>query len=135
MGARRNTRQRQLVLDVVRSRRDHPDVEQIYEAARARDEHVSRATVYRNLHLLADEGAILSIKADGREHFDLRADCHPHIVCTECGSVADIYLDFDDGLDELARATSDWVVSSHAVVFEGVCPACQRAQAPGRDGL
>ncbi|MGN0077024.1 MAG: transcriptional repressor, partial [Parafannyhessea sp.] len=72
--ARRNTRQRQMVLDEVRSRCDHPTAEQIYEAVRARDPRVSQATVYRNLHLLAQEGQILSIKAPGVEHFDLRRD-------------------------------------------------------------
>ena len=48
----RNTRQRQLVLDVVRGRRDHPTAEQIYQSVREQDAHVSRGTVYRNLNLL-----------------------------------------------------------------------------------
>ncbi len=133
MPDRRNTRQRRLVLDAVRARRDHPDAAQVYESVRRHDAHVSRATVYRNLHLLAQEGAILSIKTAGREHFDLRADCHPHIVCTRCGRVEDICLDCDDaGLDAHARAASEWTVLSHAVVFEGVCPACARADGPSR---
>ena len=33
----RNTRQRQLVLDVVRGRRDHPTAEQIYQSVREDD--------------------------------------------------------------------------------------------------
>jgi Fe2+ or Zn2+ uptake regulation protein len=65
MTERRNTRQRQLVLEEVRSRHDHPTAEQIFDEVHKVDEHLSRATVYRNLHLLADEGIILSIKAPG----------------------------------------------------------------------
>ena len=54
MKQQRNTRQRQLVLDVVRGRRDHPTAEQIYQSVREQDAHVSRGTVYRNLNLLCD---------------------------------------------------------------------------------
>ena len=49
MKQQRNTRQRQLVLDAVRSRRDHPTAEQIYQSVHQVDAHVSRGTVYRNL--------------------------------------------------------------------------------------
>ena len=50
MKQQRNTRQRQLVLDAVRSRQDHPTAEQIYQSVRERDAHVSRGPVYRNLN-------------------------------------------------------------------------------------
>lgn len=36
MKQQRNTRQRQLVLDAVRSRQDHPTAEQIYQSVRER---------------------------------------------------------------------------------------------------
>ncbi|MBD9196384.1 MAG: transcriptional repressor, partial [Clostridiales bacterium] len=37
MKQQRNTRQRQLVLDAVRSRRDHPTADQIYQSVHAVD--------------------------------------------------------------------------------------------------
>ena len=60
MKQQRNTRQRQLVLDVVRGRRDHPTAEQIYQSVREQDAHVSRGTVYRNLNLLCEQPGDLS---------------------------------------------------------------------------
>ena len=68
--ARRNTRQRQLVLDAVRARCDHPTAEDIYQDVRAIDGKVSRGTVYRNLNLLTETGAITTVKASG--HHALR---------------------------------------------------------------
>lgn len=62
---RRNTRQRQLVLDAVRVRCDHPTAEDVYRDVHAIDEHVSRGTVYRNLNLLAETGVITTVKAPG----------------------------------------------------------------------
>lgn len=61
MKQQRNTRQRQLVLDVVRGRRDHPTAEQIYQSVREQDAHVSRGTVYRNLNLLCDNREIYRV--------------------------------------------------------------------------
>ena len=128
MADRRNTRQRQLVLDAVRSRCDHPTADQVYQVVRAQDCHVSRATVYRNLHLLADTGDILSIKVPGGERFDLRADAHPHIICSSCGRVADVPFErggaYEDTLDERASLATSWQVSTHSLVFTGLCPHC-----------
>ena len=128
MADRRNTRQRQLVLDAVRSRCDHPTADQVYQVVRAQDCHVSRATVYRNLHLLADAGDILSIKVPGGERFDLRADAHPHIICSSCGRVADVPFErggaYEDTLDERASLATSWQVSTHSLVFTGLCPHC-----------
>lgn len=128
MADRRNTRQRQLVLDAVRSRCDHPTADQVYQVVRAQDCHVSRATVYRNLHLLADTGDILSIKVPGGERFDLRADAHPHIICSSCGRVADVPFErggaYEDTLDERASLATSWQVSTHSLVFTGLCDHC-----------
>ena len=71
---RRNTRQRQLVLDAVRARCDHPTAEDVYRDVHAIDEHVSRGTVYRNLNLLAETGVITTVKAPGAMRFDRRCD-------------------------------------------------------------
>lgn len=89
---------------------------------------MSRATVYRNLHLLADTGDILSIKVPGGERFDLRADAHPHIICSSCGRVADVPFErggaYEDTLDERASLATSWQVSTHSLVFTGLCPHC-----------
>ena len=71
MKQQRNTRQRQLVLDVVRGRRDHPTAEQIYQSVREQDAHVSRGTVYRNLNLLCDNREIYRVVMSNSDRFDL----------------------------------------------------------------
>ena len=87
MKQQRNTRQRQLVLDVVRGRRDHPTAEQIYQSVREQDAHISRGTVYRNLNLLCDNREIYRVVMSSSDRFDLRTDPHYHIHCLVCDSV------------------------------------------------
>lgn len=122
---RRNTRQRQLVLDAVRSRCDHPTADDIFMSVRAQDDHISRGTVYRNLNLLAQEGEIRSIHLRGGDRFDLRRDRHAHVVCRSCGSVADVPLPYEELMDERLAAQTGYVLVEHATTFEGLCPACQ----------
>lgn len=129
MVQRRNTRQRQLVLDAVRHLDDHPTADEIYGYVRKYDEHVSRATVYRNLNFLASTGAILDVRVPGGDRFDHRTDCHPHLVCTECGSVVDAPYDFvqrPDSADAQVAQSSGYTDVMHYSVFMGICPACQQ---------
>lgn len=129
---RRNTKQRQLVLDAVRSRRDHPTADEIYLAVREQDDHISRGTVYRNLNLLAGEGEIQAVHVKGGDRFDLRRDRHPHIVCRECGRVVDAPIPYDDELDDALATETGYALTSHVTTFMGLCPECQArdAQAP-----
>ncbi|MFR9006535.1 MAG: transcriptional repressor [Collinsella aerofaciens] len=120
---RRNTRQRQLVLDAVRSRCDHPTAEDIYLQVRETDERVSRGTVYRNLNLLTEAGVITTVRPRAPP-LDWRCDGHgrglPLLRCRRrrrCPAMTG---------STSARAR-DGVFGRRAQPIRGTCPACQRA--------
>lgn len=120
----RNTRQRQLVLDAVRARCDHPSADAIYLDVRMMDEKISRGTVYRNLNLLAETGEILHVKVPTADRYDARPDLHYHLLCTECCSVCDAPLPYHPELDSEVAAATGFKITRHRTVFEGICPAC-----------
>ena len=122
---RRNTRQRQLVLDAVRARNDHPTAEELFEDVRALDAKISRGTVYRNLNLLEEAGAIATVKTPGAVRFDWRCDGHAHALCRSCGAVVDVMLPYDEALDEAAAHETGFAITGHRLLFEGTCPACR----------
>ncbi|MGI6720731.1 MAG: Fur family transcriptional regulator [Anaerovoracaceae bacterium] len=126
MKKQRNTRQRQLVLDVVLARSDHPTADQVYADARAIDEKISRGTVYRNLHTLAARGDILQVKLPDVDRYEELADRHYHIICTECGAVYDAPIPYDDTLDRRASEISGCDIKRHRTTFEGRCPECKQ---------
>lgn len=121
---RRNTRQRQLVLDAVRSRNDHPTADDIYLAVRELDDRISRGTVYRNLNLLEETGAICSVKAPGGSRFDWKTDGHAHVVCTGCGCIADAALPYDRAADQLVASETGFAEVRHSALFQGICADC-----------
>lgn len=85
------SRQRELILDVVRHSDDHPTADTIYARVRAQDPKVSLGTVYRNLNLLCENGRLLKVPIPGAsDRFDHTLVDHAHAYCTQCGSVTDV---------------------------------------------
>ena len=130
---RRDTKQRRLVLQGVQERRDHPTADTIYEAVRARDSRVSRGTVYRNLHLLSEEGDVYHVRAPGADRFDLRTDPHDHIICIRCKKVVDAPETRLLSLDAEVAAATGYRILCHQTIYEGLCPDCQSADASANE--
>ena len=128
---RRNTRQRQLILEAVRSHCDHPTAEQIYRDVAEQAPTISKGTVYRNLSVLAQEGELTQVEAPDASRFDLRQDRHHHMVCSSCGAVVDAPVAYQEQLDELAAQESGFVVAGHYTIFQGLCPSCAQAAGLG----
>lgn len=126
MKQQRNTRQRQLVLDAVRSRRDHPTADQIYQSVHAVDAHVSRGTVYRNLNLLCDKQEIFRVVMSDCDRFDLRTDPHYHMRCVVCGHVEDVDIPYNQEYDLALAQKTGYQILCHRLVVEGICPDCQK---------
>lgn len=126
MKQQRNTKQRQLVLDAVRARCDHPSADQIYLDVRSKDDRISRGTVYRNLNILAGSGEILHVKVPSADRFDRRLDYHYHLICTSCGKVSDVPMEYHSELDREMEKETGYSVDRHRTVFEGVCPECRK---------
>ena len=127
MVQRRNTKQRKLVLDSVRSLHNHPTADEVYVQAQQFDGHISRGTVYRNLALLAEEGQIFMVKTPGGFRYAFRTDDHAHVICTSCGTVYDFPIDVDrlQELDAQVEAVTGFSKVEHSVVFSGLCDSCR----------
>lgn len=128
MRQQRNSKQRQLVLDAVQTRCDHPTADQIYLDVRAKDDKISRGTVYRNLGILSEDGQITNVKVFAADRFDSRLDRHYHLVCTGCGKVFDAPMDYCADYDALIAKETGFQISRHRMIFEGLCPECVKRE-------
>ncbi len=121
----RNTRQRQLVLEAVRARVDHPSADEIYLDVRRKDARISRGTVYRNLNILAGSGEITRVETPSADRYDLRSEPHCHLYCLSCGAVVDAPLSYQREDDRRVAEATGFDVRRHQTVFEGLCPVCR----------
>ena len=119
------TRQRALILDIIRSDKCHHTAEEIFSMAKERMPTISRATVYNNLHSLEDEKIIRRISGDGSsDRYDNAFIPHGHLVCIGC----DKMTDFD--LPELDREISERLgepIDSFELKIRYLCPECRAA--------
>ena len=126
--ASRNTAQRAYVLEAVHALHTHPTSADIYEYVHETHPNVSRATVYRNLNLLAARGEVLRVEVpNGADHFDFNTDPHYHAKCRMCESVFDIDMPYQYDIAEKITDARGFVIERHHIIFEGICPSCQRS--------
>lgn len=126
---RRNTNQRKIIYEIVKSTNIHPTADWIYEKARLYIPNISLGTVYRNLKILKEEGFITEINDGKQSRFDARTDRHYHFKCVKCESIYDIDLDMvhiNMDLKKLSR--KGFKVKDVNIDIEGVCPKCAKGE-------
>lgn len=123
---KRQSRQREVVLEAVRSTMDHPTADWVFRQARRRLPRISLATVYRNLKQLVEEGSIREIHSGGQTaRFDCNTGRHYHIRCLGCGRVSDLPMSVDARLEQAASRATNYRILGHQVEVHGLCPLCQ----------
>lgn len=123
----RNTKQKDLILNVVQSSSDHPTAETVYERARAVMPSISLGTVYRNLKQLEDMGKVRLVKTDTDTlRYDKTVFPHAHLKCVCCGRVIDVMeVECQKIIETVSKAT-DYEVLGIEVAIDGICPECKK---------
>ena len=125
---RRNSKQRTLVLDVLKASHEHPNAEEVYLAVKQQLPDISLGTVYRNLNLLEEMGQIIRIQTGiGGDSFGAVPRMHPHLICTECGGVSDLDCQIDKETELLRQAlqTSGAQIQDVQIRAWGICGRCR----------
>jgi len=99
----------------------------------AADNGLAQSSVYRNLTVLEEVGAVTRIVTrDDFARYELAehlTEHHHHLICTTCGDVADFSLtaqtekSLDEALHEAAEAAG-FVPTAHRLDLLGTCTAC-----------
>lgn len=119
------SRQREMIVRFLQSRKDHPTADVVYSNVREVYPNISLGTVYRNLQLLTEIGQIQKIHVgDGAEHFDADTSLHYHFACDRCGKVIDFEMDSIDDVVEIASRKFPGKITGHKTVFYGLCETC-----------
>lgn len=123
---RRKTKQKQLIYDTLVKLGSHVSAGEIYAEITKYYPDFSRATVFRVLSDMAEDGMIQKLTMTGAEcKFDTTTEKHSHIVCRRCGKVADVTLEPDMLPKEKLTSASGYKVEDAYVEFSGLCPDCQ----------
>ena len=123
---RRETKQRVAILNILRNTRSHPTADQLYDAIRQQIPNISKGTVYRNLQVLREDGAISELNLNGTlSRYEEKQENHYHFRCEKCGLVFDLDEPVNTEIDTRVAERTGFKVSSHHMEFQGLCKHCQ----------
>ena len=125
----KSSRQRGLILKILRGIQSHPYADIIYEIARKEMPNISKGTVYRNLKILKNEGKIQELTISrGVVRYDGDVREHYHINCLECGRVDNLpHISPRIPSEEICDLTG-YQVHSQKLEVKGVCPDCHKSR-------
>ena len=116
------TRQRQAIHKILIDSSIHLTADQILAEARLIFPNIGKATVYRNLNLMADEGIFRRVHLpDKPVMYDANVIPHQHKVCVHCGSIEDIDV---IKAEEINRLVNNEKIVDYNLVVYSVCKKC-----------
>jgi Fur family ferric uptake transcriptional regulator len=128
---KRNTKQRQLVIDALASCADFITSQQLHRNMESAGITIGLATVYRTLQTLAAEDRADQLRLpDGELGYRICSPRHHHhLTCRECGATLEISAErIERWVDSIAEE-HDFTDLDHVVEIIGVCLPCQKSHA------
>ena len=95
------------------------------EGIMARCPEVGMVTVYRTLDLFAELGLVRRLDLGDGARYELADDHHHHLICEECGTVAEFEQCPLDLLRLPPELGSGFEVRAHSVEVYGRCSECR----------
>ena len=126
--ATRTTAPRRALVELIAARGGHFTAADLITDAESHNVKVGRATVFRTLDLLAEQGSLERLDLPTGEHAYVACaphEHHHHVVCRRCGRSVEIA---DEGLRAVVQQVgvkSGFKIESHRLELYGLCPECQ----------
>lgn len=124
----RLTRQRLLLMDLVRQGGQHLDADELFRLAKQRLPRLSLSTVYRSLRHFKELGLVEELHFDEEHHhYESKPPGeHYHLLCQGCGQVVEFTSSLIPRLKREVGGEKGFQVREAQIHFSGVCSSCQK---------
>jgi len=103
-------------------------IDELLESVRSSLGGADYSSVFRAVNQFERDGMLDRIDlGDGRARFEVREDHHEHIRCERCGRVEEVPVCVLDDAAAQVHSLTGFKVTSHRVVFGGLCRECTSA--------
>lgn len=127
---RYNTKQETLIIDFFKNNKDiHFTADEVCD--NISNYGISRATVYRRLERLVEDGTLIKYSLDSKSGACYQYCCNEHkgntchFVCTKCKSVKHLDCHFLENLQNHLTCDHNLKIDNARTVFYGVCGGCR----------
>ena len=126
---KRKTIQRRFISEVFDAGKEwHISAERMFEIVSKKHPMVGRATIYRNLAAMAEDGLLQRLEVPGGpDCFDTVLTEHYHVRCKACRCVCDMDMEHieRDDIDKKICDKRGFEIEGYVLAFRGICPKCQ----------
>lgn len=129
----RFTKQKQLIMGILRQADSPLTPSEIYEQARAQQPSIAKSTVYRNLESMQERGEVVRGILENGESFFAAAGEHAHrhyMICKDCNKMQDLPECPVEKLEKEIAEAGDFLVTDHVVQIYGYCRDCAKKHRP-----
>lgn len=132
---KRNTKQKQIILETLRNDRTHPTIMEVYQKVSKKYPSIGQATIYRNVNELAAANEIEKVvDFDAHIHYDGNPKKHLHLLCKNCKNIFDIFLDVEKDLISKISKDNQVLIENISITCEGLCPNCKKLLSKNDEG-
>ena len=125
----RNSKQRNRLLEILQNTKTHPTADWLYEKLKKEYPTLSLGNLYRNLHILEEQGLIEKIHFGSTyDRYDAVTQNHYHFICENCHAIIDIEMPVDTVLNKKVEAQTGFSITTHKTRFYGLCDKCKNKQ-------
>jgi Fe2+ or Zn2+ uptake regulation protein len=126
----RITRPRRLIAEQLGARAESGanfSVQDFWEDLQALDPQIGRATVYRTVDVLVEQGMLDRVPAEGGMHrYRVCGETHHHHVrCSRCQRVVEIEACLPPELFDAVASATDFAIEGHSLELVGRCAPCR----------
>ena len=120
------TPQRIAVYEALRSTKEHPSADILYNKLQPLYPTMSLATVYKSLEVFKELNLIQELNVgEDKFRYDANTKQHPHVSCLKCGKVEDVDDEMLFNLLDQVTAKTGYEVVNQQLYFFGYCPFCK----------
>lgn len=121
---KRNTWQKEVILNVLKDNKVHPTINELYEIIK-KEHNIGKATVYRNINEMVEEGKVRKLASNDIYHYDGNTTNHYHLVCKECNKIIDIFDETVNNITQTIEKEQKIVIDQMHIVIDGLCSLCK----------
>ena len=121
------TPQRLAIFEQLRSRKDHPSAEMVFNELKYDFPSLTLVTVYNTLQKLELSGLCMKVNPmHSSARYDGNVVTHHHAICINCQKVVDVF-DASVSIELPEWIAEEFEVMNQSVSFYGLCKRCKES--------
>ena len=128
MEQKRNTRQKQIILSILKNSNKPMSINEVYQAVKEFAPNIAKSTIYRNIDALIKQDLVDKYYlSDSELFYKIKRDTHEHkhyVICDECKRMFDLPVCPIHEIQD-TMSSEGFTITDHYIQISGICKECK----------